>query len=108
LLKPDLIAYNKQKEAALGLAPGTLVKTLKPRGAESDEEGDAADKGKGKEVIAANANSVAQRLANENLYRDANSLVYADNKPSEDVIDKLVEKLNKEYDSFHTSLLAGY
>ena len=59
--------------------------------------GSQADKGKGKEVVATNANSVAQRLANENLYRDANTLIYGDNKPSEDVIDKLVEKLNKEY-----------
>ena len=26
LIKPDLTAYNKQKELALGLAPGTLAK----------------------------------------------------------------------------------
>lgn len=26
LIKPDLASYNKQKELALGLAPGTLVK----------------------------------------------------------------------------------
>lgn len=27
LLKPDIVAYNKQKEVAMGLAPGTLVKS---------------------------------------------------------------------------------
>jgi pre-mRNA-splicing factor SYF2 len=26
-LKPDLVAYNRQKEIAMGLAPGTLVRT---------------------------------------------------------------------------------
>jgi pre-mRNA-splicing factor SYF2 len=25
IIKPDLVAYNKQKEVAMGLAPGTLV-----------------------------------------------------------------------------------
>jgi pre-mRNA-splicing factor SYF2 len=28
LIKPDLVAYNRQKEVALGLAPGTLVKPV--------------------------------------------------------------------------------
>lgn len=105
LLKPDLIAYNRQKEQALGLAPGTLVKSIKPaadEGGQGEGAEDKADPGsgsasKGKEVLVAGPSSVTQRLAAENLYRDANSLVYADNKPSEEVIDKLVEKLNKEY-----------
>jgi SYF2 splicing factor len=26
LIKPDLVAYNRQKEIAMGLAPGTLVR----------------------------------------------------------------------------------
>jgi pre-mRNA-splicing factor SYF2 len=32
----------------------------------------------------------------ESLYRDANSLSYADNKPSEEAIDRVVNKLNNE------------
>lgn len=42
------------------------------------------------------ARSEEQRLAAENLYRDANTLIYGDNKPSEDAIDQLVSKINKE------------
>lgn len=41
--------------------------------------------------------SQQQQLAAESLYRDANSLLYADNKPSEDAIDRVVSKMNKEY-----------
>jgi pre-mRNA-splicing factor SYF2 len=37
-----------------------------------------------------------QRVAAENLYRDANTLIYGDNKPSEDAIDRMVGKINKE------------
>lgn len=32
LIKPDLVAYNKQKELALGLPAGTLVKMGNPSG----------------------------------------------------------------------------
>ena len=38
-----------------------------------------------------------QRLAADSLYRDANTLLYADNKPSEEAIDRVVGKLNAEY-----------
>ncbi|EPQ51818.1 SYF2-domain-containing protein [Gloeophyllum trabeum ATCC 11539] len=69
-IKPDLAAYNRQKEVALGLAPGTL---LIP-------------------------SSQQQQLAAESLYRDANTLLYADNKPSEEAIDRVVEKLNRDID----------
>jgi hypothetical protein len=41
--------------------------------------------------------SYEQQLAADNLYRDANTLIYGDNKPSEDAIDRVVEKINKEY-----------
>lgn len=41
--------------------------------------------------------SEQQRLAAESLYRDANSLLYADNKPSEEAIDRVVGKINREY-----------
>jgi pre-mRNA-splicing factor SYF2 len=37
-----------------------------------------------------------QELAREALYRDANTLLYGDNKPSEDAIDRVVSKLNQE------------
>ena len=36
-------------------------------------------------------------MAAESLYRDANTLLYADNKPSEEAIDRVVAKLNREY-----------
>ncbi|EIM87466.1 mRNA splicing factor SYF2 [Stereum hirsutum FP-91666 SS1] len=39
---------------------------------------------------------MAMGLAPESLYRDANSLLYADNKPSEDAIDRVVSKMNKD------------
>ena len=41
--------------------------------------------------------SQQQKLAAESLYRDANSLLYADNKPSEDAIDRVIGKINREY-----------
>ena len=83
-LKPDLAAYTRQKEAALGLVPGALAKA-------SSSKDIAAI------VSASSSSSVAQRLASEDLYRDANTLQYGDNKPSEDAIDRVVSKLNNEY-----------
>ena len=41
--------------------------------------------------------SLQQQLAAESLYRDANSLLYADNKPSDEAIDRVISKINKEY-----------
>ncbi|KAF8622412.1 hypothetical protein AX15_007058 [Amanita polypyramis BW_CC] len=82
LIKPDLEAYNKQKEAALGLAPGTLA-TFDPTQASSMQVMTATEQ---------------QRLAAENLYRDANTLIYGDNKPSEDAIDRVVSKINRDVD----------
>ncbi|KAF8351917.1 SYF2-domain-containing protein [Amanita rubescens] len=82
LIKPDLEAYNKQKEAALGLAPGAL-KNFDPTQASS---------------MQAMTVTEHQRLAAENLYRDANSLIYGDNKPSEDAIDRVVSKINRDID----------
>ena len=40
--------------------------------------------------------SEQQRMAAENLYRDANTLIYGNNKPSEDAIDRVVSKINEE------------
>ena len=48
--------------------------------------------------------SLQQQLAAESLYRDANSLLYADNKPSEDAIDRVIGKINKEYVCYSISL----
>jgi pre-mRNA-splicing factor SYF2 len=80
VLKPDLEAYNTQKEAALGLAPGTLT----------------SKKGAAQVAVASSSSSASTLTAFEDLYRDANSLVYADNKPSEEAIDRVVSKLNIE------------
>ena len=38
------------------------------------------------------------------MYRDANSLLYADNKPSEDAIDRVISKINKEYVYYFVSV----
>jgi pre-mRNA-splicing factor SYF2 len=80
-IKPDLEAYNKQKAIAMGQGPGTLVSF------------DAS--GSSSEVAVL---SQEQKLAAENLYRDANTLIYGDNKPSEDAIDRVVSKINKDID----------
>ena len=79
-LKPDLAAYNRQKETALGLAPGTIV----PVGA----------KGSSSTVIKASTNRALGAM--EDLYRDGNTLSYGDNKASDDAIDRVVGKMNDE------------
>lgn len=40
--------------------------------------------------------SYEQQQAAESLYRDANTLLYADNKPTEEAIDRVISKLNIE------------
>jgi pre-mRNA-splicing factor SYF2 len=71
LIKPDLAAYQAQKEAALG---------------------------QGSALQAFSSGSTSNALtASEHLYRDANTLLYGDNKPSEEAIDRVVGKLNHEY-----------
>ncbi|KZV74978.1 SYF2-domain-containing protein [Peniophora sp. CONT] len=90
-LKPDLEAYNRQKEIALGLAPGTLDKSGQ---GSSSSALTTFDPSAGQLV----PSETAQQLAAESLYRDANSLLYADNKPSEDAIDRVVGKLNLDAD----------
>ena len=76
--KPDLISYERQKEAALGLAPGTLV----PVGS-TNASLSVAGPSRG-------------LTASEDLYRGADTLAYGDNKPSEDAIDRVIGKINKE------------
>lgn len=41
-------------------------------------------------------------MAADNFYRDANTLLYADNKPTEDAIDRVVGKINQEQVEFLT------
>ncbi|THH31837.1 hypothetical protein EUX98_g2356 [Antrodiella citrinella] len=91
-IKPDLAAYNRQKEIAMGLAPGTLtnaggsssaITSFNPNGPSSSQLVPTAQQ---------------QQLAAQSLYRDANTLLYADNKPSEDAIDRVMAKMNKDID----------
>jgi pre-mRNA-splicing factor SYF2 len=72
------VAYERQKEAALGLAPGTLV----PVGATSAS-------------LATSSRSRGLTAA-EDLYRGADTLAYGDSKPSEEAIDRVIGKINKE------------
>ncbi|RPD61558.1 SYF2-domain-containing protein [Lentinus tigrinus ALCF2SS1-6] len=92
-IKPDLESYNRQKEIALGLTAGTLSK---PGAASSSSAVTTFDPSGGALQVA--PTSLQQQLAAENLYRDANSLLYADNKPSEDAIDRVISKINKDVD----------
>ncbi|KAI0301342.1 SYF2-domain-containing protein [Russula brevipes] len=82
-LKPDLEAYNRQKEAAMGLAPGTLSQNGSSASLTSFDPTQA---------------SGSQQLAAESLYRDANSLLYADNKPTDEAIDRVIGKINHDLD----------
>jgi len=77
--KADLVGYERQKEAAMGLAPGTLV----PAHATN-------------ESLIASSSSRKGLTASEDLYRGADTLTYGDNKPSEDALDRVVGKINKE------------
>ncbi|KAF9525265.1 SYF2 splicing factor-domain-containing protein [Crepidotus variabilis] len=80
-IKPDLEAYNKQKALAMSQG-GSSLSTF------SSVSGSS-------ELTAA---SEEQRMASENLYRDANTLIYGDSKPSEDAIDRVVSKMNNDID----------
>lgn len=73
IFKPDHAAYNKQREAASSAV--ALV---------------ASSSG------TTNPDAAALAAA-QDLYRDANSFVYADHKPSEDAIDRVIGKINLEY-----------
>ncbi|KAG2040666.1 SYF2 splicing factor-domain-containing protein [Suillus americanus] len=91
LIKPDLVAYNRQKEAVLGLAPGSLSKS--GSSTPSSSALTTFDPSGGQVV-----SSPEQRMAAESFYRDANTLLYADNKPTEDAIDRVVGKINRDID----------
>ncbi|KAJ2915718.1 hypothetical protein MD484_g4684, partial [Candolleomyces efflorescens] len=84
-IKPDLEAYNRQKAVATG---------LNPSGSNALTAFSSTEAGSSSTVRA--VSSEEQRIAAENLYRDANTLIYGDNKPSEDAIDRVVGKINKD------------
>ncbi|KAF8893045.1 SYF2 splicing factor-domain-containing protein [Infundibulicybe gibba] len=86
LIKPDLEAYNRQKEVAMGLAPGSLITGFNPHATSSQAR---------RFLVPTTQQS---KLAAENLYRDANTLIYGDSKPTEDAIDRVVSKINKDID----------
>ncbi|KAI6027030.1 SYF2-domain-containing protein [Pisolithus marmoratus] len=92
-LKPDMEVYNKQKEQALGLPAGTLLKSGSSTPSGSSSALTMFDPSGGQMVP-----TVEQRMAVDSFYRDANTLLYADNKPSEDAIDRVVSKLNRDVD----------
>ncbi|KAH9990203.1 SYF2-domain-containing protein [Russula compacta] len=89
-LKPDLEVYNRQKEAAMGLAPGTFSQN----GSSTLTSFDPAQ-ASGSQMI---PTAHQQQVAAEGLYRDANSLLYADNKPSDEAIDRVIGKINQDLD----------
>lgn len=78
IFKPDHKSYNDQRKAA---------------------------KGPSSALIASTSSSAAALAAAEDLYRDANSFVYADHKPSEDAIDRVIGKINMEYALFCPRIL---
>ncbi|KAI0299342.1 SYF2-domain-containing protein [Multifurca ochricompacta] len=92
-LKPDLEAYNRQKETAMGLAPGTLSQ-IGPLSSFSLTGFDPMQ-ASGSQVV---PTTHQQQAAAESLYRDANSLLYADNKPSDEAIDRVIGKINQDID----------
>jgi pre-mRNA-splicing factor SYF2 len=107
LLKPDIIAYNLEKERALGLEPGTLVTTeeggrmvlttaAKEQAIMLSGMSFASQDARTRHTHEIRTGASASGSVAEGLYRDANSLSYADNKPSEEAIDRVVNKLNNE------------
>lgn len=86
--KPDLKSYQAQKAAALGLTPEEAAQ-ISFHGAEGSSE-----------LIPHASTSTGTQLVpgSDQLYRDANSFVYADHKPSDDAIDRVVGKLNLDLD----------
>ncbi|KAI9511367.1 SYF2-domain-containing protein [Russula earlei] len=91
--KPDLETYNRQKEAAMGLAPGTLSQS--GTSAFSLTSFDPTQESSSSQMV---PTAHQQQVAAESLYRDANSLLYADNKPSDEAIDRVIGKINQDLD----------
>lgn len=81
IFKPDHASYNKQRDAA--------QQSLALVASGSSSDGGAA------------------LAAAQDLYRDANSFVYADHKPSEDAIDRVIGKINLECVAVSSSCGSG-
>ncbi|KAJ7614670.1 SYF2 splicing factor-domain-containing protein [Mycena polygramma] len=96
-IKPDLAAYNRQKELAMGLAPGSLT-AFNPTASSSQASTILSSVYPPNAAFQLIPTAAEQRLAAENLYRDANTLIYGDSKPTEDAIDRVVGKINKDID----------
>ncbi|EAU83920.1 pre-mRNA-splicing factor SYF2 [Coprinopsis cinerea okayama7 len=98
-IKPDLEAYNRQKALAMGLNPSANALT-----SFSSTDVVASSSSSALQAVS----SEEQRIAAENLYRDANTLIYGDSKPSDEAIDRVVGKINKDIDKkakFHRKRL---
>lgn len=80
--KPDLEAYRGQREQAI--ANGLSV-----------EAGPSGSQGSSMDLIHG-YQSGSMIPGGDQLYRDMNSFVYADHKPSEDAIDRVVGQINTE------------
>ena len=81
--KPDLEAYRGQREQAI--ANGMAI-----------EAGPSGSAGSSMDLIHG-YQSGSMIPGGDQLYRDANSFVYADHKPSDDAIDRVVGQINQEY-----------
>ncbi|KAI5990296.1 SYF2-domain-containing protein [Pisolithus orientalis] len=92
-IKPNLEAYNKQREQALGLTAGVLSESGSSTPSGSSNALTTFDPSGGRMVP-----TTEQRMAVDAFYRDANTLLYGDNKPSEEAVDRLISKLNHDVD----------
>jgi len=79
-LKPDLNGYKAQRNAALGLIDGDGLSTST-------------------DLIQGSSSSSSQLIPGaDQLYRDASSFVYADHKPSDEAIDRVISQINTDID----------
>jgi pre-mRNA-splicing factor SYF2 len=93
-----LEAYKRRKAIATG---GGVLNSFDATGSSSvvqvrlKQQTHRYEKSNLTEIFQASG-SVEQRLAHDNFYRDASTLIYADDKPTEEAIDRVVSKINKE------------
>ncbi|GAA5842392.1 hypothetical protein JCM5353_007098 [Sporobolomyces roseus] len=86
--KPDLAAYNAQKASTSSTTSSSAALQVLATSGSSDLT----------TTTTSSSSTVGEHLAGQGLYRDANSFVYADHKPSEDEIDRVIGKLNSDLD----------
>lgn len=93
-LKPDMNSYRAQRE----LAHSTSIAEQPSSNKEDyDEEGNLIPAG-------SSSGELSRSRAEEILYRDANSFVYADHKPNDDAIDRVVSYINDKWVTVLVSL----